>query len=171
MPEFAIEPLGPGHSEGRKVFHCGEPALDQWFSQQANQQQDKETSRTFVLRDTDNGDLAGFYSLSASMVLTSDLPPSIIKKYSRDYPVPAILLARLARHLNYLGQQVGDLLLVDALKRCVRSAADIGVAMIIVDAKSPRAVRFYQRHGFQSFPDSNRLWLSIKDARQNTAQL
>lgn len=167
MPSFFIEALTSAHQRSR--FECGEPDLDTWFIKQARQQQDRGLSRTFVLLDNASN-LAGFYSLSASAVEPRTVPEDIVRAYTQYFPISAILLARLARHIDYRGQRLGDLLLVDALKRCVRSANDIGVAMIIVDAKSPGAVVLYQRHGFQFFPDSNRLWLSIKDARQNTAR-
>ncbi len=124
-------------------------------------------SQTFVLFDDDTRILAGFYSLSASVVEPGTIPPGIAKKYSQHFPIPALLIARLARHINYRGQQVGELLLVNALKRCVKVSSDVGVGMIIVDAKNEWTSTFYQRYGFTRFPDSNRLWLGMRDARRS----
>jgi GNAT superfamily N-acetyltransferase len=76
------------------------------------------------------------------------------------YPlVPAILLGRLAVDRSRRGKGYGELLLMDALKRCL-GAKDIGWMALIVDAKDEEAVAFYERYHFIRFsPTSNRLFL------------
>jgi GNAT superfamily N-acetyltransferase len=57
------------------------------------------------------------------------------------------------------GQGFGELLLIDALRRCLRTK-DIGWMAIVVDAKDEKAMAFYERYHFIRFsPNSNRLFL------------
>ena len=60
---------------------------------------------------------------------------------------------------------MGGHLLINALHRTVRVAADVGISAILFDAKNKRAETFYQHYGFQTLPDSpHRLVLPIKTA-------
>jgi predicted GNAT family N-acyltransferase len=64
------------------------------------------------------------------------------------YPlVPAILLGRLAVDRKNRGMGYGQILLIDALKRCMNTR-DIGWAAVIVDAKDERSTAFYEHHHF-----------------------
>jgi predicted GNAT family N-acyltransferase len=74
----------------------------------------------------------------------------------------ATLLGRLARDLTYRGKGVGELLLVDALKRSFVMSRQIASAAVIVDARDEKAQKFYQDFGFIRFPDSEkRLFLPM----------
>jgi len=74
----------------------------------------------------------------------------------------ASLLGRLARDLAYKGQGVGELLLVDALKRSLAMSRQIASAAVVVDAKDEKARKFYQDFGFTPFPESKkRLFLPM----------
>jgi hypothetical protein len=42
---------------------------------------------------------------------------------------------------------------VDALRRTVRAAGEVGIAVILVDAKNENAQSFYRHYGFQPLPD------------------
>ncbi|MBU2774330.1 N-acetyltransferase [Acidithiobacillus ferrooxidans] len=168
---FAVAPLCKQHR--RDTFRCGEEALDRWLAEYAVQQQDKGLSRTFVLLDEDRPDiLAGFYSLTADALSPDTFPEAFSRRYPGQYPIPAIRLVRLARNIVLKGQDVGELLLVDALSRMVSASDQVGVAVIVVDAKSDRAKSFYEKYGFKLFPDNTMmLWLRIADARNATQRL
>ena len=61
---------------------------------------------------------------------------------------------------RYQGQGIGELLLADALQRCLRLAAEIGMIGVIVDAKDETARQWYARYEFERLPDAPlTLWL------------
>lgn len=117
----------------------------------------------YVLTSGDDK-LAGFYTLTQDNIEAEDLPPELIKQLNlpRYRRIGASLLGRLARDLTYRGKGVGELLLVDALKRCLGMSRQIASAAVIVDAKDDKARKFYREFGFIPFPESpNRLFLPM----------
>lgn len=168
---FAFAPLC--RKQPRDNFQCGEAELERWIKEKALQQQKKGLSRTFALLDDEHPEvMVGFYSLSADSLSPSVFPDQFSHQYPSQYPIPAIRLVRLARHNEYKGKRIGGLLLIDALKRSVDSSKKIGVAVIVVDAKTVTAKNFYQRYGFRIFPDNSMmLWMRIKDAELTLAPI
>jgi predicted GNAT family N-acyltransferase len=159
QPAFRIEPLG---DHERTAFSCGVQPLDRYFREQASQDARKRAAAPFVLLTADDR-IAGYYTLSSTIILADDLSPETIKrlKWPRYPELPATLIGRLARDINFRGQRIGELLLMDALKRALNS--EIASLAIVVDAKDKPAVRFYAAHGFIQFPDThNRLYLPMK---------
>lgn len=114
MTEFVCEPLTKRHD--RTSFQCGVDELDHWFQQRARQDQDRRVAAVYVLVPTAAPvQIAGFYTLSATAIALRELPESFAKKLPRYPLVPAILIGRLARDVNFPG--VGQKLLIDALQR------------------------------------------------------
>lgn len=116
-----------------------------------------------MLTSEDDG-LAGFYTLTQDNIASGDLPPELIKRLNlpRYEQIGASLLGRLARDLAYKGKGVGELLLVDALKRSLALSRQIASAAVVVDAKDEKAHKFYQDFGFIPFPESQkRLFLPM----------
>jgi len=139
---YRIERLA---GQDRSAFSCGEPELDQYFRRYIGQDVRRDIARAFVAL-TSPGEIAGFYTLSASSVRHEDLPPGSTRKLPR-YPVlPAVLIGRLAVALDHQAVGLGFALLADAVTRV--SDAEIGACLVLVDAKTEAAMRFYQRHGF-----------------------
>jgi predicted GNAT family N-acyltransferase len=161
---FLIEPLG---QHNRVAFCCGIKALDDYFHTQATQDVRKRVAANFVLVDKESKTVAGFYTLSSAAVLLSDLPPDIVKKLCRYPNVPVTLLGRFAVDKRYRGQGLGELLLMDALKRSLTQSDQIGSMAVIVDAKDESSRAFYQNYDFLQFPDTpNRLFLPMKTISQ-----
>jgi len=79
-----------------------------------------------------------------------ELPPEVARKITKHSLVPAALIARLARDLSCRGKGIGEVLLLHALDLILRSSAEIGLALVLVDAKDESAETFYRRYGFQS---------------------
>jgi GNAT superfamily N-acetyltransferase len=140
-----IEALSPYHD--RRGFSCGVEALDSYLRRQAGQDTRKYVTVTFVLLEVGRPDVVGFYTLSATSLRLSDLPESTAKNLPRYPLVPAILLGRLAVHQNQRGKGYGELLLIDALRRCME-AQDIGWAVVLVDAKDEQSAAFYEHYHF-----------------------
>ena len=135
----------------REGFDCGEPSLNDFLNLYAGQQQKRNLNRIYVATD-EGGAVKGFYCLSASSIAFNELPDALAKRLPR-YPVPAVLLGRFAVDQNYQGQGLGRNLLAHALARVSEVAKLIGVAFVVVDAKSEKAADFYRRLGFVSLPD------------------
>lgn len=159
--KLPIEPLGPHHD--RAAFSCGTEALDAYIHQQAGQDVKKKVAATFVQPADDGKAVAGYYTLSATSVQLSDLPPDVAHKLPRYPLVPATLLGRLAVDRKYKGQGLGERLLMDALHRSLGNSEQIGSAVVVVDAKDGDSANFYKRYGFIQFPTQQRhLFLPMK---------
>ena len=64
------------------------------------------------------------------------------------------------------GQGLGKLLLIDALKRSFEVSKVIGSMAVIVDPIDENAISFYNKFGFISLPDSEKMFLSMKTIEQ-----
>jgi GNAT superfamily N-acetyltransferase len=137
-----------------KAFSCGVPALDRFLHQQAHQNMRRGVSQTFVLVPADAPDgIAGFYTLAPAGVQLALLQPADAMPLP-PYPVPCFRMGRLARDNRWLGQGIGGLLLGLAVQRCLEAGRSVGGYALIVDAKNPEAISFYERHGFCPFLDT-----------------
>jgi len=149
-------------------FDSGEPSLDDWLRAQAGQQDRRNGVRTFLAADEAEVRIAGYYS-TVTYELTPEDAGETFGRVPR-YPVPAILLARLAVDSDYQGSGVGRLLLFDALARLERTSHDIGFELVVVDALHEQAARFYLKYGFRRFADHElKLYLTTKDLRATFA--
>jgi len=124
-------------------------------------------SVTYVLQGTKPSDIAGYYTLAATSVLLNDLPAGVAKRLPRYPAVPATLLGRLAVASEYQGQRLGELLLMDALRRCWETSKTIGSTAVITDAKDAGAQRFYEKYDFRAFEGiPRRLFLPMATVKQ-----
>jgi len=61
---------------------------------------------------------------------------------------------------------LGELLLMDALKRSCDVARQIGSMAVVVDPLDKEAERFYQKYGFILLPDSGKMFLTMDSISQ-----
>ena len=160
--DFSVELLGTSHD--RTAFDCGVALLNLYLQQYARQGMERGIATPYVLvPSTDNREIAGFYTLAATAVKLTDLPEHTVKKLPRYPLVPATILGRLAVSLKYRGKHLGERLLIDALKRSVEASLVVGSAAVIVDAKDPSGIRFYEQYGFTLLPEQDlRLFIAMK---------
>lgn len=112
MKDYVCEPIGTQHD--RMNFDCGVAALNDYLAKYAKQDVKRKASAVFVLVERSKPKrIIGFYTLCATSVALAELPAEVTKKLPRYPEIPAILVGRLARDLNYPG--VGALLLSDAI--------------------------------------------------------
>ena len=109
----------------------------------------------------DLGQIAGFYTLSATSIELEKLPVELTRKLPRYPRLPATLLGRLARALAFKGQGIGDLLMVDALKRSYETSSIVGSVAVVVDPKDGPAAKFYGTFGFKPL-DEQKMFLPMK---------
>ena len=146
---FRVVPLDATFD--RTTFSSGSEPLDRYLQQQATQDVRRRVAACFVAL-TGKQVIAGYYTLAATSVPLTGLPPGTAKKLPRYPLVPAVRMGRLAVDLNFKGQGLGGALLADALNRA--SVSDIAAYAMLVDAKDAEAAAFYQHHGFIPLPDS-----------------
>jgi predicted N-acetyltransferase YhbS len=158
---FRVEILDPAVHR-RDEFSCESPELTEFLRTRARKEAKSRTSACFVIVPvTDLGQIAGYYTLSATSVELEKLPVELTKKLPRYPRLPATLLGRLARALAFKGQGIGDLLMVDALKRSYENSSVIGSVAVVVDPKDAHAAKFYGTFGFQPL-DEQKMFLPMK---------
>lgn len=159
--QFRVEILDPAVHR-REDFACESTELTDFLRTRARKEAKSRTSACFVIvPSADPVRIAGFYTLSATIIQLEKLPPEFTKKLPRYPHLPATLLGRLARALEFKGQGIGDLLMVDALKRAYESSSVIGSMAVVVDPKDEKAAKFYATFGFQPL-DGQKMFLPMK---------
>lgn len=160
-PPLVIEPLGPHHD--RAAFSCGETALDAYLQRRAAQDMRRRVAQVFVVVvGKTAGRIAGYYSLSAASFRRAELQPAAAKRLPH-YPVPAAILGRVAVDRRQQGRGLGEMLLLDAIRRILRASATVAVHAVIVDAQNARAQAFHERYGFRAFTGKpRRLFLPLE---------
>lgn len=145
----------------RSGFACGHAGLDEYLKRYASQSLRHRLAQVYVAEDAD-GRVLGYYTLSAASLSHDELPEGLARRLPK-YPVPAVLIGRMASdgQARADGLHIGSRLLIHALKQALRAADTIGVQCVIVDSK-PEAVGFYQRFGFLPLKDDGlRLYLPV----------
>ena len=157
------EPLALRHRlEG---FDCGKPALNDWLVRHARQAQGSGSAKTFVVADADR--VVGYFSLTVGQVDSLEAPERI-RKGMGQYPVPVVMLARLAVSIGVQGRGVGVGMLKDAIRRTLVIAEQAGVRAMLTHPIDDEAARFYTRFGFIASPlREQQLLLLLKDARKH----
>jgi GNAT superfamily N-acetyltransferase len=147
------------------AFDCGAPALDEYLRKYAWQNHQNRSARTYVT--TRDNRVVGYFTLAAGSVRRDDAPPRIAKGQG-NYPLPIILLARLAVDRTEQGKGLGAALLKDALGRAAPAADIVGCRAVLVHAKDQQAQAFYRKYGFDpALVDEFHLYLLMKDIKAN----
>lgn len=137
----------------RDNFDCGYPVLNDYLKKYARQNHEKGIAKTFVaISQSQSLKIEGFYTVSASVIEFASLPESYQKRMP-NYPIPAILIGKLAVDNSMKGQGLGRELLVNALFRTVKAAQEIGIFAVRVDAIDLSAKEFYLKYEFIPFQD------------------
>jgi len=143
-------------------FDCGQEPLNRFLVRYALQSQQAEASQTYVALAND---VVGFYTLVVAQVEYDDAPARVGKGLAK-YPIPLMLLARLAIATSWQGKGLGSGLLKDAMLRTLRAAEIAGIRGMAVHAKDDAARAFYERFDFIPSPsDPYHLFLLLKDIR------
>jgi GNAT superfamily N-acetyltransferase len=158
VPRFGdAEPLGPDHVvEG---FDCGRTSLNVWLARYAQQAGAVGSARTYVVVDAQQERVVGYHALTAAGLERAAATARIVKGMPQ-YPIPVVLLARLAVDLSVAGRGLGAWLLRDAMMRTLAAGETIGIRAMLAHAIDEDAAAFYLRHGFEPSP-TDRLHLMI----------
>jgi len=157
-----VEKLKSSHQV--KAFKSGKHPLDLFLKRHAFKNQEADSSRTYVVQR--NGSVVGYYSLTVGSVDRRDCPSGITAGMPPDYPIPVVLLARLAVDRSEQGRGLGSALLKDAFYRIASAAEIAGARAVLVHAIDAEAKTFYEHFNFEEFPAGTlHLMLSLKDVR------
>ena len=153
----------PNASHILSDFSCGNAQLDRFLTKFALTNQQAGSAASYIARF--GNEAIGFYALTLGEVAHADASPRLVKG-PRRYPIPILLLARMAVKSTWQGRGVGAALLQDALLRALEAADIAGIRALIVHAKNDEARRFYEHFDFAPSPsDPLHLYLLIKDIR------
>ncbi len=167
MADWQFASLDSSHQ--RDAFCCGKASLDDFLRTLAGQYEKKNFGRTYVAVRPNDAKVYGYYTLASSAIPLHLLPAKVTKKLPK-HPVPVALLGRLAVDQSAQGQGLGRELLVDALKRCLGLAKQIGIFAVEVWAIDEEAKHFYLKYGFTAFLDHDRhLFLPLKTIENSFA--
>lgn len=138
-----------GRKHHRDGFDCGVSALNEYLRQRASQHHRDGIATTHVLIEDDApAHILGYYTLAAAQLSLPSLKPDDQRHLPR-HPVPAARLARLAVAVREQGQGLGEALLQDAVKRCLQLREQLGIRLLVVDAKDNSAASFYAAFGLR----------------------
>lgn len=159
-----LAPQALGSSHRLEEFDCGKTALTEWLLHHARQAQGSGSARTFVICHQDR--VVAYYSLTVGQIDTLEAPERI-RRGMGQYPIPLVILARLAVDLDYQKRGLGFSLLQDAITRTVSTADQAGIRALLTHPIDAEADAFYRRFGFEPTPAHDRqLILLLKDARR-----
>jgi GNAT superfamily N-acetyltransferase len=145
-------------------FDCGKPGLNDWLLRHARQAQASGSAKTYVI--TEGQRLVGYYSLAVGQIDTLEAPDRV-RKGMGAYPIPVVILARLAVAMQDHGRGIGIGMLQDAIRRTVAISEQAGVRALLTHPIDVEAERFYLRFGFEASPaQEKQLLLLLKDARR-----
>lgn len=157
---YKIELLSEQHEIDQ--FDSGAESKDQFLRKFALQNSKGGLGRTYAAVHPESRKVFGYYTISSSSVKFENLP----NRHLPRYPVPSILLGKLAIDRSAQGQGLGTALLFDAMQRAARIADEIGVFLLEVKALDESAKRFYLKYEFVEMLDSSMsLFLNLKKIR------
>jgi predicted N-acetyltransferase YhbS len=146
------------------AFDCGVQPLNDYLRKYALLNHQSRAARTYVALRGEQ--VVAYYTLAAGSVGREETPRRVAQGLGR-YPVPVILLARLAVDISEQGRGLGGGLVKDAILRAAQAADIIGVRALLTHAKDEAARAFYAKFGFEPSPVNElHLYLLMKDIQK-----
>lgn len=154
----------------RDKFDCGYESLNIFLQNYAIQNTKNNSSRTYVSICQTKDVIAGYYTLTYGSISHYEATEKV-KKRMPNYPIPVMILARLAVSREYKKLGLGRGLLKDALLRTLQASNIAGLRAIIAHAKDITAKNFYLKYGFEeSVLDQYHLMLRVQDIELATKE-
>lgn len=154
-------------------FCCGTHALDSYLHRHAVRNDRAGINCAYVLRRGENDtktlpEILGFYTLSMASVEPSWLSDQYDFKLPK-YPLPVVLIGRLAIDQRAQRMRFGRHLLINAIETVLIVAESVGCIGTAVDAKNTASAEFYGKYGFFPLGAENvwpqQMYLSNSTAR------
>ena len=163
---YKIELLNDNHVVGS--FDCGDEKKNEWLGKFALQNSKGGLGRTYVaVKPPDTKSVYGYYTISSSAVKFENPPSSHLPRY----PLPAVLIGKLATDNVAQNQGLGTALLFNALKRALKVAEEIGIYLVEIKAVDEKAKDIYIKRGFTPMEDEPmKLYMNLKKVRKAVAE-
>jgi GNAT superfamily N-acetyltransferase len=146
-------------------FDCGNRELNTWLVDHALASDRADLARTYLALE--GLTVAGYVSLTTGSVRREEAPRRHARGMPR-YPIPTILIARLAVDLRRQRGRLGSRLLAEALRLAVAASDTVAARLVVVDAIDDRAAAFYRHRGFIDTPENPlRLYRKVSDVRRS----
>jgi len=170
--DFEIQLLTAAHDCSE--FTSSLNSIQKYIREQAARAMSSKMSAIFVLVEKGDKIVRGYYTLSSTSIQFDDLPANVSKRLPRYPQVGGTLLGRLGVDESYrdaLKKQgkkprLGELLLVDAQKNCLKGSTTVASAVMIIDVEQPSEeeiaagakdpMLFYTQYGFIPLPKTPR---------------
>jgi len=170
--DFEIQLWTPDHDSTE--FTSSLKSIQKYIREQAARAMSNKISAVFVLTEKGDRKVRGYYTLSSMSIFFDELPKPIQRKLPRYPQVGAMLLGRLGVDEYYrdklvkLGKKpkLGELLLVDAQRNCLKGSATVASAVMLIDVEQPSEeeiaagardpMGFYTQYGFMALPKTPR---------------
>jgi GNAT superfamily N-acetyltransferase len=154
----------------RGAFSCGFASIDNFLkSSLSDQIKDGMVTASMTTAEGQHAVLC-FYTLGA-MAVRAEFGPKKWQR-ARGPDIPVIYIRAFAVHQDMQGRRLGPALVVDAMKRCLGIAEQMGAPAIVLDVLDRehfvRRWNFYAELGFRPLRDPEnpkRVYISMADVR------
>lgn len=154
----------------RSAFYCGHAPIDNFLKSSLSDQVKAGMVVAYMATAGDDPAVLGFYTLGALAVRADHGPKSWQRARAAD--VPVIYLRAVAVRKDHQGIGLGTALVIDALRRCIGIADQMGAAAVVLDVLEDdhfdRRRAFYEALGFRALGDPEnptRVYVPMADVR------
>lgn len=156
------EPLTSSHSQLLQNFTCSEPTFAAYLQNQALTDSARKLNTTILA--IDGGVLVGYFSYCSSSMSASQMSAKD-KRSLPEYPIPSILLTRLAVDKSAEGRGIGSDILIEFLSVVAKLNVDPyapAARMVYLDLYKPELSAFYERLSFKKTRDGKQMYKAVK---------
>ncbi|MDX8405383.1 MAG: hypothetical protein R8K50_04450 [Mariprofundus sp.] len=133
-------------------FDCGVQSLNIFLQQSARRGMDARVSYTWVLPAAgaakgEQKHICAWYTLTVAHIEHRHLPEDMARHLPH-YPLPVFVLAQLAVDKHCQGYGLGEVALINALRRCAQLSRQgkVPSVAVVVDVLNHEAMQFYRRY-------------------------
>lgn len=145
-------PLNRGAFDTR-ACDCGKADMNTFLVRHAAKHMSQGLSSSWVLpadfpKDDQKTPIAAFYTLAPSTIAKQEVPPQAGLGSMPRYPIPVVLLARLAVSVDLQGQGYGEKVLVSALRHVAKLTEQpehLPAVALVLDVLDEEAKGFYDK--------------------------
>ncbi len=138
----------------KEPFDCGDPDLNGFFIDDAENYQNQMLAKTFVLIE-DDGKIIAYFSLLNDKISHTTIEKNLWRKVKGKFPhdkhmgsYPAVKIGRLAVSLEYRGRNLGSGL-ISAVKQILINNDSVSACRFLTVDAYKEALLFYQKNEFK----------------------
>lgn len=149
-----------GHN--RDNFCCEEPELNEFIKRYARQNHSNNISKTYVVLN--DNDVVAYYTLVYENIELKNIRNEILSdlRQSRKDKIPCVLLGMIARDKSLKGQDYGNFLLYEAIKKTYEASLIAGIkGLFLTPINSTVATKFYDKIDFLQKIDEKLYYVPI----------